>query len=181
MSQRGSGYERKPLDFYVTPTWVTEALLGTVVSRPGTIWEPACGDGQMARVLKEHFVILATDIQVGGIDFLAAKELPNASIRGIITNPPYDLAEKFCAHALALTKPVRGFVAMLLRCDFDHAKSRAYLFRDCVAWSKKLVLTRRIVWFVEDDGKPKASPSFNHAWYVWDHSHCGPPTIDYGP
>lgn len=181
MSQRQSGYERKPLDFYATPSWVTEALIGSVVACPGSIWEPACGDGQMVRVLKERFVVLATDIQSSGVDFLKVESLPTADIRGIVTNPPYELAEKFCAHALELVRPVSGFVAMLLRCDFDHAKSRAYLFRDCSAWARKLVLTRRIVWFVEDDGKPKASPSFNHAWYIWDHEHRGPPQISYGP
>jgi len=41
------------------------------------------------------------------------------------------------------------------------------------------VLTRRIVWFVEADGKPKASPSFNHAWFLWDWQHAGPPVIAY--
>lgn len=180
MSQRQSGYERKPLDFYATPTWVTESLLGEILTRPGSIWEPACGDGQMVRVLKEHFRVVATDID-GGIDFLAATTLPSLDIRGIVTNPPYDVAERFCSHALSLVEPVKGFVAMLLRCDFDHAKSRTYLFKDCPAWSRKLVLTKRIVWFVESDGKPKASPSFNHAWHIWSWKHEGPPTIGYAP
>jgi hypothetical protein len=52
---------------------------------------------------------------------------------------------EFCAQALKLTAPVKGFVAMLLRCDFDHAKRRAYLFADCPQFAKKIVLTRRIV------------------------------------
>lgn len=180
MSQRHSQYERRPLDAYFTPSWVTEALVGAIVARPGTIWEPACGEGGMVRVLKQHFMVLATDIETD-VDFLATKELPSPAIRGIVTNPPYDHAEEFCAHALNLTAPVKGFVAMLLRCDFDHAKTRSYLFRDNPAWSQKLVLTKRIVWFVEADGKPKASPSFNHAWFIWDHKHAGPPTIGYAP
>jgi hypothetical protein len=70
---------------------------------------------------------------------------------------------------------------MLLRCDFDHAQSRTHLFRDCPALAKKLVLLRRIAWFVEANGKPKASPSFNHAWFIWDWQHDGPPTIGYSP
>jgi hypothetical protein len=44
-----------------------------------------------------------------------------------------------------------------------------------------LVLMKRIVWFAEENGKPKASPSFNHAWYVWDWRHEGAPSIAYGP
>ena len=167
MSQRNSGYERKTLDLYVTPAWVTEALVGFIVARPGSVWEPACGDGDMVKVLQREFVVLATDIAAGA-DFPATKDLPNAAIRGIVTNPPYHRAEEFCRHALELTKPVGGYVAMLLRCDFDHAKSRYHLFRDCPAFSKKIILTKRIVWFVESNGKPKASPSFNHCWMIWD-------------
>ena len=53
----------------------------------------------------------------------------------------------------------RGLVAMLLRTDFDHAASRLHLFSKCPAFTRKVVLTKRIVWF---DG-PKAAPSFNHA------------------
>ena len=178
MSQRNSGYIRKEGDQYETPSWVTEALLGFISTRPGSILEPAAGSGQMVTVLKDQFRVLASDISEGG-DFLKLERLPDASVRGIVTNPPYEQAEEFCAHALKLTAPVKGFVAMLLRCDFDHAKRRAYLFADCPQFAKKIVLTRRIVWFVEADGKPKASPSFNHAWFLWDWQHAGPPVIAY--
>jgi hypothetical protein len=179
-SQRASGYDRIPKEFYPTPSWVTEALLGSIVARPGTLWEPAAGAGDMVRVLQNQYAVLATDVATG-TDFLAVKSLPNSAIRGIITNPPYNRAEEFCAHALELTRPNGGFVAMLLRVDFDSAKTRGYLFRDCAAWAKKVVLTKRIVWFVEEDGKPKASPSENHCWMIWDHQHRGPPTIEYAP
>jgi len=30
---------------------------------------------------------------------------------------------------------------MLLRCEFDHAKRRAYLFADCPQFAKRIVLT----------------------------------------
>lgn len=181
MSQRLSGYARQELDFYATPAWVTEALVGSIVARPGTIWEPAAGEGHMVRVLQDRFMVLATDVQ-HGVDFLKTEVLPDASIRGIITNPPYERAVEFCEHALKLTKPVGGFVAMLLRVDFDSGRTRSYLFAGNPAWSKKVVLTKRIVWFVDEEtGKPKASPSYNHAWFIWNHGHFGPPTIEYAP
>lgn len=135
----------------------------------------------MVKVLQGQFMVLATDVE-SGVDFLQTTELPNAAIRGICTNPPYSHAAEFCRHALKLTKPVSGYVAMLLRVDFDSAKTRSDLFADCPAWSKKIVLTKRIVWFVDPEtGKPKASPSENHAWHLWDHSHVGSPTIGYAP
>lgn len=186
MSQRNSEYERKERDLYETPEWVTEALLPHL--RPlRFIWEPACGSGKMARVLERVAEVWACDIEPPGGDCIQAdflSDTPRVSVdfvSAIITNPPYDKATEFIEVALRRVDHLGGLVAMLLRTDFDHAKSRTHLFRDNPAFCKKVVLMRRIVWFVEDDGKPKASPSFNHAWYIWDHRHIGPPTIGYGP
>lgn len=183
VSQRDSGYARKERDLYETPEWVTEALLPHLhlSSINGSIWEPACGSGKMARVLEAKLRgVVQSDIDTG-TDFLLVQGSDAKGIDAIITNPPYDLAQEFIEHALRLMEPVQGIIAMLLRTDFDHAKSRAHLFRDCPAYSKKLVLMKRIAWFVEANGKPKASPSFNHAWYIWDWKHEGPPKIAYGP
>jgi hypothetical protein len=183
MSQRDSGYARKERDLYETPEWVTEALVPHLRGN-SLILEPAAGTGRMAKVLSDNeFRVLSFDLEPhpeldGFGNFLRRGDL---CCEGIVTNPPYDLATEFCEHALRLTEIPNGFVAMLLRTDFDHAKSRTHLFRDCPAFSKKLVLMKRIVWFVEANGKPKASPSFNHAWYIWDWKHEGPPTIAYGP
>jgi hypothetical protein len=55
-----------------------------------------------------------------------------------------------------------GKVAMLLRTDFDHAKTRRHLFADCPAFARKIVLSKRIWWIKNSIGQP----SFNHAWYI---------------
>jgi hypothetical protein len=176
MSQRPSGYQRKERDQYQTPAWVTAALVGHI---PGIarrrIWEPAAGEGQMVRELANHcLTVHGSDIE-GGVDFL---QRPNhLGADAIITNPPYVLARQFIEHALDLTEPMAGIVAMLLRTDYDHAATRQHLFSGCQAFAKKVVLTKRIVWF---DG-PGAAPSFNHAWYLWDWGHAGPPVLAYGP
>ena len=73
--------------------------------------------------------------------------------------------------------PFDGFTAMLLRADFDSAKTRRSLFAECPLFARKLVLTRRIRWFEDFVG----SPSYNHAWFVWRRDHRGLPTIGYGP
>lgn len=173
MSQRDSGYERKERDLYETPGWVTDALRPHV--RPvAVVWEPACGGKKMVVALtKWNVAVCASDISEGK-DFLLFTTAQAAD--AIITNPPYVLAQEFIQHALDLLKP-RGFVAMLLRTDFDHAKTRQHLFSGCPAFAKKVVLTKRIKWFEDSKGQP----SFNHAWYVWDWKHSGPPTLAYGP
>lgn len=173
MSQRESGYARIERDAYETPEWVTNALVCNL-DYQGAIWEPACGSGKMVNALRVDFTsVYGSDIATG-YDFLKVPVLPLREFRAIITNPPYALAQEFIEHALKLLEPM-GVVAMLLRTDFDHAKTRQHLFGECKQFAKKLVLTRRIVWF---DG-PKAAPSFNHAWYIWDWQHVGPPTLAY--
>lgn len=171
MSQRASGYERKERDLYETPEWVTMALVPHL-RRDMNIWEPACGSGKMVRVLEQlGGKVAATDI-ADGCDFLTAS-LPMGSWDAIITNPPYELATEFIQHALGWGT----MVAMLLRTDFDHAKTRQHLFSQHPAFAKKLVLTKRIKWFEDSKGQP----SFNHAWFIWDWKHKGAPTLAYGP
>jgi hypothetical protein len=171
MSQRASGYERKTLDSYATPMWVTQALAPHLPAIGGQIWEPAAGDGQMVAALTGMgFDVFGTDI-VDGVDFLDC--VPRACA-AVITNPPYAWAKAFIERALDVTRPC-GLVAMLLRADYDHAATRSSLFTH--PFAKKVALTKRIVWFAG----PKAAPSFNHAWFVWDYKHCGPPTLAYGP
>lgn len=183
MSQRDSGYARKERDLYETPEWVTLALLPHLPSRIQQIWEPAVGNSKMSDAIEAaNFApVFGSDIATGW-DFLSDRlPMVDGGIDAIVTNPPYEKATDFCNRALAFMEPVRGVVAMLLRTDFDHAKGRSHLFRDCPAFAKKLVLTKRIVWFEPEPGEKGKSPSFNHAWFVWDWRHDGPPVIAYGP
>lgn len=173
MSQRDSGYRRKKDDAYNTPEWVTETLLPHIPKRVKRIWEPAAGKGNMAAVLfQARYSVKLSDIR-SGTDFLVSYDVADA----IITNPPFKQAADFIEHALTVMRPCRGFVAMLGRVDYDSAKTRSHLFRECKAFSKKIVLTRRIIWFTP----AIAAPSYNHAWYIWDWRHRGPPTISYSP
>jgi hypothetical protein len=178
MSQRDSGYERKERDLYETPAWVTYALFPHIHKRIDAIYEPAAGSGKMLAALAEtgRWIVGADDISEGR-DFLDCDQERMGHARAIITNPPYVLAREFIERALELTAPRYGVVAMLLRTDFDHAKTRQYLFGDNPSFSKKVVLTKRIQWFEDSKG----SPSFNHAWFIWDHKHQGAPTLAYAP
>jgi len=175
MSQRDSGYQRKAHDLYETPEWVTLALLPHLPERIRDVWEPACGSGKMVRALNTKYgTVYGTDIDFGR-DFLTEKTA--SGYDAIITNPPYALAETFIARSILLMGGTRGAVAMLLRTDYDHANTRRLLFADEPIFSKKVVLTKRIRWFEDSKG----SPSFNHAWFIWDWKHQGPPTLAYGP
>lgn len=172
MSQRDSGYVRKERDAYETPEWVTRVLIPHIPYYVKDIWEPAAGSGKMSKVLTgAGFSVRTTDIESGD-DFLDNKTHINAWNSAIITNPPYKDALKFIDCSMQRA----DFVAMLLRVDYDSASTRKRLFTD-TRFSKKIVLTRRIKWIEDSTG----SPSYNHAWFIWDTKHQGPATISYGP
>lgn len=109
---------RLPNEFYPTPPEATRALL-SVENFDGDIWEPACGDGRIAKVLSDHgHAVVSTDLHEygfgeAGVDFLRERE---ARARHIVTNPPYGfgLADHFIRRALMLTQWTGGKVAMLL-------------------------------------------------------------------
>jgi hypothetical protein len=176
MAQRKSGYERKDRDLYETPEWVTQALQPHIPARVARhIWEPACASGKMARVLQASWCSdLVTTYGQADTDFLEQERVP-ADCLAIITNPPFNrAAEKFIRHGLTLLNNHYAgndadapFMAMLLPVDFDSAKTRRDMFADCPHFSRKLVLTSRIVWFERDDGTD--NPSANHAWFIWDY------------
>ncbi len=177
MSRVDSNYARKERDEYNTPDWVVEALI-PFLPECRKIWEPACGQGNIVRVLADNgYDVYATDI-VDGEDFFAAKSSQQSD--GIITNPPYTDSAVFIQRAIDVMMPRNGFVCMLLPVDYDSAKSRRNLFADCPIFSGKIVLLKRIVWFERDDGK-KAAPSENHAWYVWSWKKQGKPGLMYAP
>jgi hypothetical protein len=127
----------------------------------------------MVQALQQYTNVIGTDITTGD-DFLQFDAAP-AGCGAIVTNPEFKLATRFIEHAIKLMEPERGLVAMLLRTDFGHAKTRQHLFGDCPQFSKKIELTRRIVFF----DRAGVSPSFNHMWAIWDWRHKGPPQLAY--
>jgi predicted RNA methylase len=177
MTIRGANYKRRKLDDYPTPPEVTRTLFDNVkFSR--AVFDPACGKRnlivEVAR--KKGKRAYGRDIAKGGHDFLT-HEYQLARGMDIVTNPPYGdrrgtSALRFIERALELTKRDRNRVAMLLPIDFDSGKTRAHVFQH-PAFAIKLVLLDRIKWF---DGQ---SGSTNHAWFIWDWKHKGPPVIRY--
>jgi hypothetical protein len=172
-------WERKPSDLYPTPVDGTESLIPVLkaMKRPDglpvkRIWEPACGDGRLARVLEWHgFEVVSTDLREypgygeGGLDFLS--EHPKAKwgwdigeIDAIVTNPPFSLAEEFIRRALSMTPNV----AMLLKQTYWNVGGRsAGLWVDHMP-DMELKLTWRLAFLAKERGN---SPLMDCMWNVW--------------
>lgn len=191
-----SNFERRQKDRYFTELWVTQVLIDTLKSHDFinfvNVWEPACGRGDMVKVLlQEKFWVALSDIDISAhsglwatqADFLKSGTFPKMvpdENSAIITNPPFNKAEEFIRHSLGFDVEL---VAMLLRNEWDCAKTRTDLFVQTFldkSFAMKVVLTSRPRW---DDwknkSKPDKSPRHNYAWFVWKKNYKQHPIIVY--
>jgi hypothetical protein len=165
----GTSPGRPEGDFYPSPREATTGLL-SVETFTGDIWEPACGDGAISKVLEEFgHTVISTDLidrgyGDGGKDFLKSFD----TCANVITNPPFTLGEEFVTHALTLTT---GKVAILGKLQFLEGAKRKKMFertplKSVYVFSKRLTMTR-------NGEKMKNSGMIAFAWFVWDHAHEG--------
>lgn len=121
--------ERETNDYYATEPRALELLLQEETFSHN-VWECACGEGHLSKVLKAHgHKVLSTDLiergyGLSGIDFLQW----NTPFDGdIITNPPYKYALEFVEKALDLVTDGHK-VAMFLKLQFLEGKARRKFF-----------------------------------------------------
>jgi len=171
---------RAPFEFYPTPPEAIRALLAAETF-DGGIWEPACGDGAIAKELvAAGYDVVSTDLVDhgygrSGVDFLHQR-LPRA--KHIVTNPPYGrgLGDAFVRKALSLTTDTGGRVAMLLNiaslCHPDRHKSFVrrppsvvYALDECICWpqGRRELATRHTL-------------SHRYAWLLWEPIESSPST-----
>lgn len=152
-------------DFYPTPPWATFALINNE-SFKGNIWECACGDGAMSKVLElTGNTVISSDLYDRGFgeighDFLdTSRCAPN-----IITNPPYHSAEGFVASAL---RQADYKFALLVRLAFLESANRARTIFGTNPPSRVWVFSERITFYMK--GATRAgSGTTAYAWLVWD-------------
>lgn len=153
-------------DFFPTPQWATFALIDNE-RFDGEIWECACGDGAMSRVLEETGQpVVSSDLYDRGygevgIDFLTTTRTAD----NIITNPPYNSAEGFVATGV---RQARKKFALLLRLAFLEGANRASTIFAHTPPSRVWVFSERIT-FYPAGVKPKGSGTTAYAWFVWDN------------
>jgi len=144
-----------------------------IIGDLGTVWEPACGEGHMAEVLRERAIgVLPSDIYDYGrgyavLDFLNS-EKDDDPPDWIITNPPFsgecDRALAFANHALDLAAK-RG-VALLVSLQWleGHARHRE-LFGPKPP-SIIAIFSERVN-LVEGRWDPDGSKPMAYAWVIW--------------
>jgi hypothetical protein len=156
------------MDFYPTPESATIALLSRVtLSRD--IWEPACGEMDISKVLEaHHHCVKSTDITSGN-DFFGYHEHVECDI---VTNPPFSMGLEFVEHALKLTS---GKVYMLLPIGFMTSASRRPLMTSGHL-EKAIILVKRLRIRTHYG---EINSQFNHVWYVFNKENHRPAILEF--
>lgn len=176
------------LDFFPTPPWATRALIEEILipyfdtydnGSEGSgreferlrIWEPACGEGHMAEVLREYCPdVLATDIFDYGygdklIDYLSGLEADAIEQRDfIITNPPFgDKGEAFVLESL---RRARVGVAMFVRLQWLETVGRyERIFKDNPP--TRIVFYAERVNLCKGRWDPDGGTATAYIWLIW--------------
>lgn len=164
---------RQADDFEPTPPEPTLALMA--VERPhleryDTIWEPACGDGRMARDIETcgHRVV-SSDLRDRGCGAIIKDffEFAEPLSPCIVTNPPYDKVNardgqgRWIWHALDTLKV--DYMALLLSWNWPGAGGHAKLWH---THTPSVVYLCR--WKIDFSGE--GAPPMLNAWFVWDRT-----------
>jgi hypothetical protein len=169
----------RDFDLYETAPIATEALL-RVEKPPHWNWESAAGRGAIVSVLRDRgHAVIASDIHDYGFplhfvaDFLTTTKAP-VDCTAVITNPPYQIASQFAAHALDLVPQVY----LLLRLAFLESVRRNDILerrglRAVHVFRRRLPMMHRDGW-----NGPRASSAIPFAWFCWTRGHSGPAIVN---
>jgi hypothetical protein len=178
--------KRDKTDFYPTPVPSTLALLdsGYLEYDYKSILEPAAGKGDIVKVVKHYYPNAKIDafdlydygseIVKPGKNFLT-DEYDKYDL--VITNPPYNskILMPFVEKAIEVANKS---VAMFLKITFLEGKKRYDFFKNNKMLKYVLVFSDRQPLYkngiVDNSGN-----AICYAWYIWDKSYNGLPTIDW--
>ena len=156
--------KRQINDWYPTPPDVTEAFMNYIdIDKNTPVWEPCAGDGSMLSVISQYTTCIGTDLSpqrsdISQHNFLT--DIPNNISKDsmIITNPPFNIAEKIIRHTFE-----SGFtkLALVLKSTYFHASSRTKLFEEYKP-TKVLPLNWR------PDFLGMGSPTMEVSWFYWE-------------
>ena len=173
--------EREENDYYATQPKAVKVLLDNE-NFSDIVWEPACGGGHMADVLKDYgYNVKVSDIIDRGypeteiVDFLSVRNIRNSY--DIITNPPYKYAQEFVEKSLEISE-VGTKIAMFLKLQFLEGQARKELFltnppKVVYVSSSRLGCAKNGEFKVGKDGELAIESAVAYAWFVWEKGFTG--------
>jgi hypothetical protein len=172
-------WAREAHEHYVEPEWCSRRLIEDE-GFEGAIWDPACGFGTICEsARKAGHTIVYSDLCDRGYDPFNMKvirdflDCDGKKVENIISNPPFNIADKFALHALTLALHKVAMVFPTARLNAAH-------------WLKGTPLRR--VWmmtprpsmppgYVIAAGEKPGGGKMDYCWLVWEQGYVGPAEI----
>lgn len=166
---------REENDYYATDPKAMIKLLEHETFNEN-IWECACGEGNLSKVLKEHgYHVFSTDLIDRGyqdeqIDFLTNSFTFNGDI---ITNPPFKYVSEFIIKALA-SVPVGNKVAMFLKLNHLGGINRYNKIYSKYPPSKVYIFSRNISCSKNNNPNGFNLGGMRYCWVIWEKGQYSP-------
>ena len=166
-------------DYYATEPRAVEILLDHETFSKD-VWEPACGEGHISKVLLERgYDVLSTDLVYRGFGFKAPVDFLNEDFTeaddiDIITNPPYKYAREFVEKSLQSVGNGHK-VAMFLKLTFLEGKARKQLFQKYPP--KTIYVFSSRVCCGKNGVFDRKNNAVAYAWFVWEKGFQGDPIV----
>ena len=187
--------DREAVDFYSTDPDCVKDLLERE-DFGGIILEPCCGNGNIAKTLKEEnsYTVIASDLYDHGygdvgIDCFSYESMPV----DIISNPPYSLTTEFIEHMLNKVLMPGHKMALFLKIQCLEGQARYQKIFSQGKLKRVYVYVNRVACYKNDeryqknedgslkldkDGNPKKIGSAcAYMWAVWEADYHGFPEI----
>lgn len=148
-------------DHFQTPAEALDPLL-PYLNKNWTIWEPACGKGNLVQALDDHgYNVFGTDIlpsaKCVGRDFLISPA--PFPYHAIVTNPAYTLKDEFLERCYELGRP---FALLLPLTVFDSVRRRKLFAKHGV---EVIFLPKRVNFETPNHGANVAAGKKTSSWF----------------
>ena len=174
-------------DYYATNPKAVEMLLTNYTFDAATILEPCVGGGHIANAIKNFYT---NEREITGLD-LVDRGYPNTIVQdfltwetdkkfeGIITNPPFSLAQEFIEKGMKLLTD-DGQMAMFLKVQFLEGAKRKEFFEKYPPKYVYVFRNRMATWNngneLDSNGKRWAT-TMCHAWFIWEKGSKTEPIV----
>lgn len=170
---------REEHDYYATEPKAVEILLENETFSHD-IWECACGEGHISKVLEKHgYEVYSSDLIYRGYGdpepFNFLEDTLEDFDGDIITNPPYKFALEFVKRAIESVS-VGHKVAMFLKLQFLEGKARKEFFQKHPP-KVVYVSSSRLKCAINGEFEKCSSSAVAYAWFVWEKGFKGNPII----
>lgn len=166
---------REENDYYATDPKAIDYLLKYETFNKN-IWECACGEGNLSKVLKDNgYNVYSTDLidrkyQDDIVDFLKTN---NKWFGDIITNPPFKYAKEFILKSLESVDEGNK-VAMFLKINYLSGKARYREIYSKHPPQRVYVFSGRMCCSKNNTPEGFKGGAMDYVWMVWEKDKYGP-------